>query len=320
MRAGFAGTPEFAVRALAALHGAGFTIPVVLTQPDRPSGRGMAVRVSPVKQFAVDHGLCILQPPTLRTAEAQAALRKTPLDVLVVAAYGLILPQAVLDWPRFGCLNIHASLLPRWRGAAPIARAIEAGDRESGITIMQMDAGLDTGPIVLRQSLPIGPRETAGSLHDRLADLGAGLCVEALRTLEREGRMETRPQPSDRVTYAAKIERADTQVDWTRSAEAIDRQVRAFAPAPGAVAAWQGAPVKIRIAQPIDGRADGAPGTIISVSREGIDVVCGLDAIPRLLRLVELQPAAGRPMPASAFAAGRGVAPGGRFSPGNQVR
>jgi len=169
MRAGFAGTPEFAARALAALHQAGFTIPLVLTQPDRPSGRGMALAASPVKHFALTHGVSVHQPASLRNPEAQAALFGVDLDVLVVAAYGLILPQAVLDWPRLGCLNIHASLLPRWRGAAPIARAIEAGDPASGITIMQVDAGLDTGPIVHQERVPIGPRETAGSLHDRLA-------------------------------------------------------------------------------------------------------------------------------------------------------
>jgi methionyl-tRNA formyltransferase len=316
MRAGFAGTPAFALRALAGLHDTGFTIPLVVTQPDRPSGRGMALGASPVKQFALEHGLTVLQPVTLKSTEAQAALRTIDLDVLVVAAYGLILPQAVLDWPRFGCLNIHASLLPRWRGAAPIMRAIEAGDSASGITIMQMDAGLDTGPILRQHPLPIGPLETAGSLHDRLADAGAELIVETLRALERTGRLESQPQPADGATYAAKLERAGTLVDWTSSAAAIDRKIRALSPVPRAVARWRDTPFKIRRARPIEGHADDEPGSVVAVTHEGIDVVCGRENERALLRLVELQPAAGRPMPAHAFAAGRGVAPGGRFEAG----
>ena len=312
MRVGFAGTPEFAARALAALHEGGYTIPLVLTQPDRRSGRGMVPSASPVKRYAQVHGLPLAQPPGLRNVDVQAQLRDVDVAVLVVAAYGLILPQAVLDWPRHGCLNIHASLLPRWRGAAPIARAIEAGDRESGITIMQMDAGLDTGPIVTAEMLPIGPRETAGALHDRLAALGAQLVVDALAGLARDGALTSRSQPADGVTYAAKIERADRDVDWRASAQAIDRKVRALAPAPGALAGWDGVQTRIVAAEPVDEAAPGkTPGEVVAVSPAGIAVCCGNGTV---LRLTSVQPASGRTMPAAAFAAGRGVAPGGRFT------
>ena len=312
MRVGFAGTPEFAARALAALREGGYTIPLVLTQPDRPSGRGMMPSASPVKRYAQAHGLPLAQPPELRNTAVQTQLRGVDLDVMVVAAYGLILPQAVLDWPRHGCLNIHASLLPRWRGAAPIARAVEAGDRESGITIMQMDAGLDTGPIVAAEALPVGPRETAGGLHDRLAELGARLVGDALAALARDGALATRSQPSEGVTYAAKITRADRDVDWRSSAEAIDRKVRALSPAPGALAGWQDAQVGIASAEPLDRVAPGKmPGEVLAVAAAGIDVCCG-DAT--VLRLTSVQPASGRRMPAAAFAAGRNLAPGGRFT------
>jgi len=312
MRVGFAGTPEFAARALAALHEGGYTIPLVLTQPDRRSGRGMVPSASPVKRYAQVHGLPLAQPPGLRNVDVQAQLRDVDVAVLVVAAYGLILPQAVLDWPRHGCLNIHASLLPRWRGAAPIARAIEAGDRESGITIMQMDAGLDTGPIVTAEMLPIGPRETAGALHDRLAALGARLVVDALAGLARDGALTSRSQPADGVTYAAKIERADRDVDWRASAQAIDRKVRALAPAPAALAGWDGVQTRIVAAEPVDEAAPGkTPGEVVAVSPAGIAVCCGNGTV---LRLTSVQPASGRTMPAAAFAAGRGVAPGGRFT------
>jgi methionyl-tRNA formyltransferase len=315
MRVGFAGTPEFAARALAALHGAGLTIPLVLTQPDRPSGRGMVPTASPVTRYAQAHGLPLAQPPRLRDAGIQAQLRGVGVDVLVVAAYGLILPQAVLDWPRHGCLNIHASLLPRWRGAAPIARAVEAGDWESGITIMQMDAGLDTGPIVTAERLPVGPRETAGGLHDRLAELGARLVVDTIARLARDGTLASRPQSTEGVTYAAKIERADRAVDWESRAEAIDRKVRALSPAPGALAGWQGAQVRLVAAEPIDVAAGAHPtaaGEVVSVSAAGIDVLCGHGTV---LRVTTVQPASGRTMPAAAFAAGHGVASGGRFTP-----
>jgi methionyl-tRNA formyltransferase len=238
------------------------------------------------------------------------------LDVLVVAAYGLILPQPVLAWPRHGCLNIHASLLPRWRGAAPIARAIEAGDRETGITLMQMDAGLDTGPVVARTALTIAAGDTTGTLTERLADLGARVVVETLAMLERDGRLPASPQPAEGVTYASKIGRADTLLDWHSAASLLDRRIRAMTPAPGALAAWQGMPIKVRAAVPLAGRTGEAPGTVVAVSSEGIDVACGRNDDTGLLRLTELQPAGGRSMAAHAFAIGRGVVPGKRFEPG----
>ncbi len=311
MRVGFAGTPDFAVRMLDAVRGAGYTIPVVLTRPDRPSGRGLAVASSAVKRYAQAQGLTIEQPASLRSDAVQTALRATELDALVVAAYGLILPQAVLDWPRHGCLNVHASLLPRWRGAAPIARAIEAGDALTGVTIMQMDAGLDTGPMLRQQSLPIAARDTAGTLHDRLADLGARLLVDTLDALRRDGSLSATPQPAEGVTYANKIERADRVVRWTSEADAIDRQIRALSPAPGALAAFDGAALRLVTACPLDGTAiAGDPGTVLDVTSAGIDLACGSGT---RLRLVDVQPASGRVMTASAFAAGRGIRAGTRF-------
>lgn len=313
---GFAGTPAFAARALEAIHADGYTIPVVLTQPDRPSGRGLALASSPVKRFAVDHGLEVLQPRSVKDGAAQAALAGVALDVLVVAAYGLILPQAVLDWPRHGGLNIHASLLPRWRGAAPIARAIEAGDAMSGITIMRMDAGLDTGPVVRAMPLEIEPRETTGSLTDRLASLGAAMIVEALGRLARDGSLAATAQPAEGATYAAKITRADASLDWARDATTLDRRIRALTPAPGASARWGGRPVKILTAIPADGRVSALPGTVVAVGAQGLDVACGDESV---LRVTRLQPAAGRPMPAHAFAAGYRALPGMRFEPGPAV-
>lgn len=316
MRVGFAGTPDFAARALAAIHERGHTIPLVLTQPDRPSGRGMALIASAVKRYADRHALPVRQPARLNLPDVQAALRQVDLDVLVVAAYGLLLPQSVLVWPRCGCLNIHASLLPRWRGAAPIARAIEAGDTVTGITIMQMDAGLDTGPAVSREAVAIGARDTTGTLHDRLADVGARLIVAVLGDLERNGAIPAMPQPQTGATYAAKIERADRLVDWLADASTIDRKVRALTPAPGAVAGWQGAPFRIRAAQPIAGAVAVPAATVVAITRQGLDVACGPGEPRGILRLTEVQPADGRPMPANAFAAGRGIAPGTRFEPG----
>ena len=240
MRVVFAGTPEFARSALQAIADAGFDIPLVLTQPDRPAGRGMKLQASPVKQCALAHGWPVAQPRSLRldgkypedAAAAREALLAARPDVMVVAAYGLILPQWVLDLPRLGCLNIHASLLPRWRGAAPIQRAIEAGDSHTGVTIMQMDAGLDTGDMLLAESLAIG-QDTSAQLHDRLAAQGARLVVEALRAAE-AGTLEPVPQPADGVNYAHKIEKAEARIDWTQPAEQIARRIRAFDPFPGA--------------------------------------------------------------------------------------
>jgi methionyl-tRNA formyltransferase len=309
MRVGFAGTPEFAALALEAIAAAGFEIPLVLTQPDRPKGRGLHSESSPVKRLAEARGLPVLQPATLKTDEARAPLLAVPLDVLVVAAYGLILPPAVLSWPRHGCINIHASLLPRWRGAAPIQRAIAAGDEVTGITIMQMDAGLDTGATISSATVPITLRETAGTLHAKLAAAGARAIVAALTRLARDGAIERTPQPATGATYASKVERADATIDWSAAAEAIDRQVRAFDPVPGAATMLGDLAVKVWSAEPIASAMAGAAGTIVGAGKEGIDVACGQG----FLRLIEVQPANGRRMSAAAFAAGRSIAAGMRF-------
>ncbi len=314
MRVVFAGTPEFARLALERLHAAGFEIPLVLTQPDRPAGRGMKLQASPVKQFAVDHGIAVSQPLSLRlegkhpadAAAARAVLEAARPDVMVVAAYGLILPQWVLDLPRLGCLNIHASLLPRWRGAAPIHRAIEAGDAETGVTIMQMDAGLDTGDMLLEQRLPIAPDDTTGSLHDKVADLGARMVVEALRLADRGG-LRRVPQPTDGVTYAHKIEKAEAQVDWSQPAAVIERRVRAFAPFPGATSHLGDESVKVWRASLADGTA--VPGTVLAAGGEGITVACGEGA----LRLTQLQRAGGKRLGAADFLRGFPLVPGQRF-------
>ncbi|HTH94495.1 MAG TPA: methionyl-tRNA formyltransferase [Rhodocyclaceae bacterium] len=331
----FAGTPEFAAQALEALIAAGHEIALVLTQPDRPAGRGMQLQASAVKQVALKHGIPVYQPEKLRDPATHAPIREAAADCMVVAAYGIILPQTVLDLPRIGCLNIHASLLPRWRGAAPIQRAIEAGDSETGITIMQMDAGLDTGPIVAARAIAIDARDTAGTLHDRLATLGAGMIVETLERLARDGRLHSAPQSDAGATYAAKIGRADALIDWSQQVAVLDRRIRALSPVPGALAGWRGSLVKVRAAVPLGAsardesgapRAAGAngndiarghaPGTIIAVGREGIDVACGPETNPGVLRLIALQPAAGRTMSAHAFATGRGMAPGHSFEAG----
>jgi methionyl-tRNA formyltransferase len=316
---GFAGTPEFAARALDALHHAGYTIPIVLTRADRPSGRGLRIVESPVARLAAAYGLEVAKPPSLRDAATVAALTAIEVDILVVAAYGMIVPPGVLAWPAHGCLNIHASLLPRWRGAAPIARAIEAGDRESGITVMQMDAGLDTGPIVARRSIAITPRETAGSLHDRLAELGGELIVEVIGALAREGCIAATPQPVEGVTWAAKLGAADEVIDWNEAPAALDRRIRALTPSPGAVTRWQRSPLKVLEAEPVAREAEpvatdaGSPGSVLRVAGEGIDVACGPEAARGALRLVRVQPAGGRAMPASAFAAGRHIVRGALF-------
>ena len=305
MKVAFAGTPEFAAAALEAILAAGFEVPLVLTQPDRPAGRGMQLQPSPVKQVAVAAGIPVHQPDKLRTPEQQAPLAAAGADVLVVAAYGIILPQAVLDMPRLGCLNIHASLLPRWRGAAPIHRAIQAGDAETGITIMQMDAGLDTGPMLLRRSETIFSDDTTGSLHDRLAGLGAELIVEALRALP--GALAATPQPADGATYAAKIGKAEAAIDWTRPAVEIERKIRAFNPFPGAVASFAGTPVKLWRARAID--ATGTPGEVLLAEGAGIIVACGEGA----LCVMELQKPGGKRLPAADFLRGMPIASGAHF-------
>jgi len=306
MKVAFAGTPEFAASALEAILAAGFEVPLVLTQPDRPAGRGMQLQPSPVKQVALAAGIPVHQPEKLRTPEQQAPLAAACCDVLVVAAYGIILPQAVLDLPRYGCLNIHASLLPRWRGAAPIHRAIEAGDAETGITIMQMDAGLDTGPMLIKRVEPIQPDDTTGSLHDRLAWVGAELIVEALEALP-AGTLVATPQPAEGVTYAAKIGKAEAAVNWTRPAIEIERAVRAFNPFPGAIATLDGTPVKLWRARAID--ATGTPGEVLLAEGAGVIVACGEGA----LCVTELQKPGARRMPAADFLRGMPIAAGSRF-------
>ena len=303
MKVIFAGTPEFAAVALRAIAAAGHDIPLVLTQPDRPAGRGMALQASPVKRLAQELGIEVFQPTTLRDADAQARIREVGADVMVVAAYGLILPQAVLDLPRFGCINIHASLLPRWRGAAPIQRAILAGDGETGVCIMQMEAGLDTGPVLLRGALPIGAEDTAGKIHDRLAALGGQLVVDCLARLP----LPAEPQPEQGVTYAAKLEKAEAAIDWRRPALEVDRLVRAFNPFPGAQATLNGVGIKIWRVRPVDGR--GEPGEILAAGKDGIAVACGEGA----LLVTELQKAGGKRLPASQFLAGNALAKGERF-------
>ena len=314
LRVGFAGTPAFAAEALGAILAAGFAVPVVLTQPDRPQGRGLRVAPSPVKALAVAHGIPVLQPATLRTPEGRAEATAVRIDVLVVAAYGLILPPAVLAWPRYGSINIHASKLPRWRGAAPIQRALLAGDAGTGVTVMQMDEGLDTGPMIDVVDVAVAARETAGTLTAKLAAAGAAAIVAVLERLARDGRLHAVAQPADGVTYAAKVGRDDARLDWAQSAVALDRAVRAFDPVPGAFTVWLGQPLKLWAAEPLPRAGvapDGAPpaGTIVAVGAAGVDVACG----DGLLRVRTVQPAGGKRMAASAFAAGRALAPGARF-------
>jgi methionyl-tRNA formyltransferase len=321
LRVIFAGTPEFAAAALAAIHEAGFPVPLVLTQPDRPAGRGMKLQASPVKRYAQEHGIAVAQPTSLRrsgkypqeAAEAIELLRATPHDVMVVAAYGLILPQEVLDIPTDGCINIHASILPRWRGAAPIHRAIEAGDAETGITLMQMDAGLDTGPMISEVRTPITPTDTTATLHDRLATLGAQLVVDWLTQLERTGQLPITPQPTEGVTYAEKIGKQEAALDFRRPADALARQVRAFDPFPGGAATLDGALIKLwaaEVAQDVTVPAGSEPGQILDVSPAGVVVACGEGA----LRFTQLQKPGGKRLPAREFLAGMPLTVGQRFA------
>ena len=307
LRVAFAGTPEFAAQALDAILKAAYAVPLVLTQPDRPAGRGMKLSPSAVKQLALAHGIEVDQPEKLRTEEQRARLVACAPDVLVVAAYGLILPPAVLALPRLGCINIHASLLPRWRGAAPIHRAIEAGDAETGITIMQMDEGLDTGPMLLRRALPIAADDTTASLHDRLAALGGTCIVEALAALA-AGALVATPQPAEGVTYAAKIGRAEADIDWSRPAAEIERAMRAFDPFPGAVSSLRDTAVKCWKARVVAG--EGEPGRVLAVDADGIVVACGRDA----LRCTVLQRPGSKRLPAGEFLRGFPVSVGERFA------
>ncbi len=303
MRLIFAGTPEFAAQALSAIVEAGHDVALVLTQPDRPAGRGMSLQPSAVKKVALAHGIEVFQPPTLKDDEARAKIAAVGAEVMVVAAYGLILPQAVLDMPHFGCINIHASLLPRWRGAAPIQRALLAGDAETGVCIMQMEAGLDTGPVLLRGAFPIAATDTTASLHDRLAALGAKLVVEALAALP----LPAEPQPIEGVTYAHKIEKAEALIDWSKPASQLDRHIRAFNPFPGAQALFNGQTVKLWAATPVDGK--GEIGAILAVDRSHVVVACGAGA----LAVSELQKAGGKRLPVQQFLAGHPLKVGDRF-------
>ena len=310
LRVGFAGTPEFSALALQAILSAGFTVPLVLTQPDRPSGRGLKLTPSAVKQCALEHDIAVAQPRSLRlegkypdeARSAHAALELAQLDVLVVAAYGLILPSWVLNTPRYGCLNIHASLLPRWRGAAPIQRAIEAGDTQTGVTIMQMDEGLDTGDMLLVESLAITDTETAASLHDKLAAQGARLIVAALQALALEP-LTAQPQPLEGMTYASKLDKAEAALDFTQSAVQLARRVRAFNPVPGATLRLPAVdePVKVWNAVAISVTSQLAePGTVVGASPEGLDIATSQG----VLRLTELQRAGGKRQSAAAFIQG----------------
>ncbi|MFO6420380.1 methionyl-tRNA formyltransferase [Hylemonella sp. W303a] len=359
MRVVYAGTPEFARVALQALHAAGHEIVLVLTQPDRPAGRGMKLQASPVKQFALEHGITVAQPRSLRldgkypedAAAAQAMLAAAQADVMVVAAYGLILPQWVLDGMsaagpsqganaqnapsggsealtaasvgahKFGCLNIHASLLPRWRGAAPIHRAIEAGDAETGVTIMQMDAGLDTGDMLLMDRLPISPDDSTGTLHDKLAALGGELIVRSLALAQR-GELRATPQPEQGVCYAHKIDKAEAQIEWSLPADLIARRIRAFNPAPGAqtlldgehggevLKLWQAHATQTSHAIDAQGASPRlVPGQIVEVGAEGITVQCGQGR----LRITELQRAGGKRLGAADFLRGTALRIGGQL-------
>ena len=285
---------------------AGHEIALVLTQPDRPSGRGLRVAASPVKRFAAAQRIPVLQPQTLKGAHEVEEVRALRADALVVAAYGLLLPPGLLDAGRFGALNIHASLLPRWRGAAPIQRALLAGDRETGISIMQMDAGLDTGPVLAQEKLAVAGDDDAGSLHDRLAALGAEMIVHALAELE-AGRARALPQPASGVAYAPKIEKHETRLDWSRPAPELGRAVRAFRPAPGAFALLEGEPVKIWRARVMD--ASGVPGSILE-GQDELAIACGSQA----LAVSELQRAGGRRVSTAEFLRGHRLPPGARFA------
>jgi methionyl-tRNA formyltransferase len=284
------------VPALEALLRSSHRVLAVYTQPDRPAGRGQQLAASAVKQCALRHGLPVEQPATLRDAAAVERLQSWSADIMIVAAYGLLLPPSVLQTPRLGCINIHASLLPRWRGAAPIQRAIAAGDAESGVTIMQMEAGLDTGPMLLTRAVPIEARETAASLHDRLATLGAEALLAALEEIS-QGTAKPRAQPADGVTYATKLRKEEAAIDWSRSAAEIDRQIRAFDPWPVAETRLNGQQLRVWQAVPIDSRASREPGEVLATSAAGIDVSTG-DGV---LRLTRVQSAGRKAMSAAEF-------------------
>lgn len=304
LRLVFMGTPDFAAPSLSALVDAGHDVARVYTRPPRPAGRGGRARPTPVHECAARLGIAVRTPETLRADEELARLASLDPDAVVVAAYGLILPKPALDVPRLGCLNVHASLLPRWRGAAPIQRALMAGDAESGVSIMSMDEGVDTGPVYLQRRIPVSAKETAGSLHDRLARSGAELMVETLAGL-RDGTLEPTAQPEEGATYAPRIERSEEEIDWRRSATEIDRRIRALAPAPGAWFRHAGERVKVFACAKTNGLS-GAPGEVLD---DSLAVACGDGA----LRLDRLQREGRRAMDARAFLRGRPLPPGARL-------
>jgi methionyl-tRNA formyltransferase len=304
----FAGTPLFAAKALQALLQQQIEIVAVLTQPDRPSGRGMQLKSSPVKQLAVEHGLPVLQPTTLKIPEIQKQLEGYQADLMIVAAYGLILPQAVLQIPRLGCWNIHASLLPRWRGAAPIQRAILAGDQLTGITIMQMDVGLDTGDMLLKQTCAIEPSETATTLHDKLAELGARAIIEALALLQ-QNKISPEPQDSSLANYAAKLSKEEGRIDWAKDAHEIARSVRGYNPFPGASASVNGTLLKIWQANVIENIAD-EPGKVIHAEKNSLFVACGTSA----LSLELIQKPNAKALPVAQFLQGFPIKAGDSFT------
>lgn len=303
MRVIFAGTPDFAAAALQAIIAAGHDVALVLTQPDRPAGRGMSLTPSPVKKLALEHSIEVFQSLSLKDSVAQEKIAAFQADVMVVAAYGLILPPVVLAMPRFGCINIHASLLPRWRGAAPIQRALLAGDAETGVCIMQMEAGLDTGPVLLRAAFPIATDDTTATLHDKLAVLGAELLVAALPRLP----LPLEVQPLEGVTYAQKIEKSEARIDWRKSAIELDRHLRAFNPFPGAQAILAGQTIKLWQATAVN--ATGEIGQIVAVDRKQIVIACADGA----LRVTELQKAGGKRLSVQDFLAGHALQVGDRF-------
>jgi len=304
LRVVFAGTPPFAARALGAILAAGHQVPLVLTQPDRPAGRGLRSSASAVATLAAERGIALEKPSTLRDPAAQAWLHRVHPDVIVVAAYGLILPSAVLQIPARGCLNIHASLLPRWRGAAPIQRAILEGDSETGVCIMRMAEGLDTGPVLLESRIPIGRDETAGQLTERLAELGARAIVDVLSRIDR---LEAQPQDDSRATYAQKIQKSEARLDWRKPADEVGRAIRAFNPSPGAESRLEGLPLKVWSARPAPG--EGAPGEILRCEAGQLVVACGSGA----LELLEVQKPGAKRLPAGEYLRGAHLQPGLRF-------
>lgn len=297
LRVVFAGTPDFSVPCLEACRASGAEVVAVYTQPDRPAGRGRKLTPSPVKQAALAAGIPVEQPESLKSEDARATLAAYAPDLMVVVAYGLILPRKVLAIPRLGCWNVHASLLPRWRGAAPIQRAILAGDAESGVDLMQMEAGLDTGPVLLERRTPIGRDDTGGSLHDRLAALGAEVLAEGLSRVMAGETLLPRPQPEEGVTYAHKLDKAEARLDFTRPAQELERQVRAFDPWPVAEGDIHGETLRVWAAHAIEGHPGAAPGTVLTMTRDGIDVACGDGA----LRVTALQRAGGKRISAADY-------------------